>query len=71
MCGPVRASLRQLIHAVEVPFQCIDVRRPKPPELLQPRIHLLKSFGPQAVKTALCIHGGLHETRLAQHTQVL
>src|SRR5207302_5674453 len=34
-------------------------------------IQLLKWFRSQPVETALCVHGGFHETGLAQHSQVL
>src|SRR6476660_1721202 len=43
---------------------------PEPAELRQPDIQLVKWSGFESVKTALCIHGGLHETGLAQHAQV-
>jgi hypothetical protein len=51
-----------LIHAIEVAFESVYVRRPKPSELSQPFIDLLKRFRFQTVETALCVHGGLHET---------
>ena len=63
--------MRTLIHAVEVAFESIDMNGPEPTERSQPRIHLLKWFRFQPVETALCVHGGLHETGLAQHAQVL
>ena len=44
---------------------------PEPTERRQPGIDLLKRFGPQPVETALCIHCGLHETGVSQHSQVL
>jgi hypothetical protein len=58
-------------HAVEAAFQSIQVSGPEPAERSQPGIHLLQWFRFQPVKTALCIHHGLHETGLAQHAQVL
>src|SRR5262245_54030529 len=66
-------SLRRcsLVHAVEVPFERIDVSGPELPELSQPRIQLLQWLGSQAIETALCVHLRLHETRFAQHPQVL
>jgi hypothetical protein len=60
-----------LIHAVEVPFKSIHVRGPKPAELSQPGIYLLKWSGFKLVETALRVHRGLHKTGLAQHAQVL
>ena len=60
-----------LIHAVEVAFESINVRGPEPAELSQPSIHFLKRLWLQPVHTSLCIHCRLHETRLAQHAQVL
>ena len=60
-----------MIHAVEVPFECIYVRGPEPAEWSQPGIHLLKRPRLQPVETALCIHRRFHETGFAQHTQVL
>ena len=60
-----------LIHTIKVAFESIDVSRPEAAELGQPRVDLLKWFRPQAVETALCIHGGLDETGVAQHAQVL
>ena len=62
---------RRLLHAVEVPFEGIDVGGPEATERSQPGIHLLKWFRFQAIETALCVHRGLHEPALAQHTQVL
>jgi len=56
---------------VEVAFESIYVSRPEPAERSQPGIHLLKWFRSQPVETALSVHGGLHETGLAQHSQVL
>src|SRR5215472_9228730 len=44
---------------------------PEPAELRQPGIHFLKWFWLETVKTALCIHGGLYEAGLAQHSQML
>jgi hypothetical protein len=60
-----------LVHAVEVAFERIDVSRPEPPELSEPGIDLLKRFRLQAVEAALCIHRGLHEAGIAQHSEVL
>src|SRR5579871_1489185 len=51
-------------------FESIDVSGPEPPELGQPAIHLLKWLGFEPVKATLCIHGRLHETGVAQHSQV-
>src|SRR5208282_1203568 len=59
------------IHPIKVAFESIDVNRPEPAELSQPGIHLLKWFRLQPVETALCVHRRCHETRLAQHSQVL
>jgi hypothetical protein len=59
------------MHAVEVPFEGVDVSGPEPAELSQPHIDLLKGFGSQPVETALRIYCGFHETGLAQHPQVL
>jgi len=59
------------MHAVEVAFEGIDMSGPKPAELGQPGIELLKAFRLQPVKTALCIHSGFDKTSLAQHAQVL
>ena len=60
-----------VIHAVEVAFERIDVSGPEPAERRQPGIHLLKRFRLQPVETALRVHRGFHETGLAQHPQVL
>jgi hypothetical protein len=60
-----------MIHAVEVAFESIYVRGPESTELSQPHIHLPKWFRFQPVETALCVHGGFHETGLSQHSQVL
>ena len=59
------------IHAVEVAFERIYVLGPESAELGQPVVELLKWFRFQPVETALCVHPGFHETRLAQHAQVL
>jgi hypothetical protein len=60
-----------LIHTIKVAFESIHMSGPEPAELSQPSIHLLKSFRSQPVQTALCVHCGFHETRLAQYSQVL
>ncbi|HWF09383.1 MAG TPA: hypothetical protein VG297_13030 [Bryobacteraceae bacterium] len=60
-----------LIHSIEVALERIDVRGPEAAEWSQPRIHLLEWFRLQPVETALCVHRGFHETRVAQHSQVL
>src|SRR5882762_8279912 len=44
---------------------------PEPTERSEPGIHLLEWFWLQSVETALCVHRGLHETGLAQYSQVL
>jgi hypothetical protein len=59
------------IHAVEVAFKSIQVSGPEAAERSQPGIHLLQWFRFQPVETALCVHGGFHETGLSQHSQVL
>src|SRR5579863_2482281 len=60
-----------LIHAIKVAFESIQVSGPEAAELSQPGIDLLKGPRFQPVETALCVHGGLHETGVAQHAQVL
>ena len=60
-----------LIHTIKVAFESIQVSGPEAAELSQPGIHLLKWFRLQTVETPLCVHRGFHETRLAQHSQVL
>ena len=60
-----------MIHAVEVAFEGIHVRRPEPAELSQPGIHLSKWFWLQPVEAALSVHRGLDETGVAQDAQVL
>jgi hypothetical protein len=59
------------MHAVEVAFESIHVSGPEPTELSQPGIYLLKWFRFQTIQTALCVHRGLYETGVAQHSQVL
>ncbi|HEX9606507.1 MAG TPA: hypothetical protein VF962_04685 [Gemmatimonadaceae bacterium] len=44
---------------------------PEPTERSQPGSDLLKWLRFQPVETALCVHRGFHETRLAQYSQVL
>ena len=44
---------------------------PEPTEGSEPSIHILKWFGFQPVKTALCVHRGFYETGLSQHSKVL
>ena len=51
-------------------FERIYMSGPEPSERSQPGIHLLKRFWLQPVETALRVHRGLHETGLAQHSQV-
>ena len=60
-----------LFHSIQVAFEGIYVPGPKLAELVQPDIQFLKWFRLQPVQAALRIHGGLHETGLSQHTQVL
>ena len=50
------------IHTVKMAFESIHVCGPKPAELSQPGIHLLKWFRFQPVKTALCVHRRFHKT---------
>ncbi len=52
-------------------FESIQVSGPEPAERREPGIQLLKWFGFQPVKTALCVHGGSYETGLSQYPQVL
>jgi len=59
------------MYSVQVAFERIDVRGPEPAERRQPGIELLQGFRFQPIETALCVHGGLHETGLAQHPQML
>src|SRR5215470_2386751 len=59
------------MHAVEVTLERIQVRGPDPAELRQPGVDLLKRLGLEPIETALRIHRGLHETGLAQDSQVL
>jgi hypothetical protein len=60
-----------VIHTIEVAFEGIDVSGPEPAELRQPLVELLKWSGLQAINTALCVHGGFHETGVAQDSQML
>jgi hypothetical protein len=60
-----------MVHPVEVAFESIQVSGPETTERSQPGIHLPKRVWFQAVKTALCVHRGFHETGLAQHSEVL
>src|SRR4030081_3051115 len=52
-------------------FEGIDVNRPEPAELCQPRIHLLKWLRLQPVEPALGSNRGPHESGVAQHSQML
>lgn len=52
-------------------FERIEMSGPEPAERIEPSIHLLKRFWLQAVEPALCVHGGFHESGLAQYSQVL
>ena len=60
-----------MIHSIEVAFESIQVSGPEAAELGEPGIDLLKWFRFQPVETALCVHCGLHETGVAQDSQVL
>ena len=60
-----------LLHPIEVAFESVHVSGPEAAELGQPGIHFLKGPRFQPVETALCVHGGFHETGVAQHPQVL
>ena len=44
---------------------------PESTERSQPGVDLLKRFRFQPVETALCVHGGFHETGIAEHSEVL
>jgi hypothetical protein len=59
------------MHPVEVPFEGIEMRGPEPSERSEPGVHFLEPLGPEPVEPALCVHGGLHESGVAQHPQVL
>jgi len=59
------------MYAIQVAFERVDVSRPEPAERRQPGIEFLQGFRFQPIETALCVHGGLHETGLAQHPQML
>ena len=59
-----------MIHPVEMAFESVYVGGPEPAERSEPRIHLPKWFRFQPVKTALCVHGGFHDTGFAQNSQV-
>lgn len=52
-------------------FQAIEGVRPQPPVRSQPSVDLSQRLGANAVEAPLCIDAGLHETDVAQHTQVL
>jgi len=56
------------MEAVEVAFESINVRGPKPTKLSQPCIELLKWSRFQPVETALRVYCGFHEASLAQHS---
>src|SRR4051812_6656805 len=59
------------MHAIEVPFERVDVGGPELTEWRQPGIHLLQWLRVQPVETALCVDRGFDETGLAQDAQVL
>ena len=71
--SPAPFHRRRLIMklADEVPFESVYASGPEPTERSQPGIHLLKWSRFQPVETALCVHRGLDETGVAQHSQVL
>ena len=48
----------------------IQMSGPEAAERSQPGIQFLKWFRFQSVESPLCVHGGLHETGLAEHAQV-
>ena len=52
-------------------FESIHVSRPEPAEGGQPGIDLLEWFGFQPIEAALRVHGGFHETGVAEDPQVL
>lgn len=59
------------LHPIEVALESIYMRRPEAPELSEPILQFLKWFRFQPVQPALCVHAGLYETGLAEHSEVL
>ena len=52
-------------------LQGIQMNGPQTAEGGEPGLYLLERLGPDPVDTALCIHGRLHDTGVAQDAQVL
>ena len=59
------------MHAIEVPFERIDVRGPDPPERSKPGFDLLQRLRFQPVETALRVRGRFHDAGGPQHPQML
>lgn len=59
------------MDAVEVALQSIDALGPETAELREPFVNFLQRLGFDAVEAALCVDGGLNESSVAQHAQVL
>ena len=59
------------MHAVEMTFERVDVRRPQSAKRRQPGVDLLKRLRFQAIQTPLRVDGGFDEAGLAQHPEML
>ena len=59
------------MDAVQMTFEGIDMGGPKAAERFQPGVELLEGFRFKTIEAALGVHGGLHETVLAEHAEVL
>src|SRR6185503_1166571 len=58
-------------HSLQVSLQRIQVPGPEAPEGSEPCVEFHERLRSQAVKAALRLDAGFHESRLPQHAQVL
>jgi len=62
---------RGWVHAIEMLFQSVDVRRPEATELSEPSVEFLKRSRLQAIEAALCVDSRFDEPGVAKDAQML
>ena len=60
-----------LVHAIEMAFESIDVRRPEATELSEPGVELLEWSRLQPIEPALSVYSRFDETGVSQDAKVL
>lgn len=64
------ALASNIVHAVKVPLESVDMGGPESSKRSQPRVQFHKRLRSYAVKAALRIHCRLHKSCLAQYAEV-